>query len=97
MPEPSDDEGTKSSASSGESQRDKENYHVDTSIIPRKKRKVGVVQKSASRKKDFRNGKPSHSTKHVTHSLLQDELDGDESPMEIERKFGDVTNPFVFK
>ena len=29
-PEPSDDEGTKSSASSGDGQRDEENYHVDT-------------------------------------------------------------------
>ena len=57
-----------------------------------------MVQRSASRKKDFRNGKPSHSTKHVTPSLLQDELDEDESPIKIEeKKNGDVTNPFVFK
>jgi hypothetical protein len=96
-PEPSDDDGTKSSASSGDSQHDEENYHVDTGKIPRKKRKVGVVQRFASRKKDFRNGNPSHSTKHVTHSLLQDELDEDKSPMEIEKKSGDVTNPFAFK
>ncbi len=67
-PEPSDDEGMKSSASSGHSQRDEENYHIE---IPWKKRKVGVVQRSASHKKDFRNEKPSHSTKHVTPSLLQ--------------------------
>jgi hypothetical protein len=96
-PEPSDDDRTKSSASSGDSQRDEENYHVDTGKIPQKKRKVGVVQRSASRKKDLRNEKPSHSTKHVAPSLLQDELDKDESSMEIEKKSGDVTNPFVFK
>jgi hypothetical protein len=42
-PELSDDEGTKSSASSKDGQRDEENYHVDTGKIPRKKRKVGVV------------------------------------------------------
>ena len=96
-PEPSDDEGTKSSASSGDGQRDKENYHVDTGRIPQKKRKVGVVQRSASCKKDLRNEKPSHSMKHVTHSLLQDELDEDESLMETEKKSGDVTNPFAFK
>ncbi len=35
-PEPSDDEGTKSSASSKVGQRDEENYHVDTGKIPRK-------------------------------------------------------------
>jgi len=86
MPEPSDDDRTKSSATSGDSQCDEENYHVDTGKIPQKKEKVGVVQRSASRKKDFQNGKPSHSTKHVTPSLLQDELDEDESPMEIEKK-----------
>jgi hypothetical protein len=65
--------------------------------MPQKKRKVGVVQRSASCKRDFRNEKPSHSTKHVTPSLLQDELDEDKSPMEIEKKSGDVTNPFAFK
>jgi hypothetical protein len=70
-PEPSDDEGTISSASSGNGQRNKENYHVDTGKIPRKKRKVGVVQRTTSRKKNLRNEKPSLSTKHVTHSLLQ--------------------------
>jgi hypothetical protein len=86
MPELSNNDRTKPSASSGDSQRDEENYHVDTGKIPRKKRKVDVVQRSASRKKDFRNGKPSHSTKHVTPSLLQDELDEDKSPMEIEKK-----------
>jgi hypothetical protein len=75
-----------------------------------KKRKVGVVQRSDAytdapmrmsthlrRKKDLQNEKPSHSTKHVTHSLLQDELDKDANLMEIEKKSGDVTNPFVFK
>ena len=76
------------SANSGNGERDKENYHVDTGKILRKKRKVGVVQR------DFRNEKPSHSAKHVTHSPLQDELD--ESSMEI-KKSGDVTNPFAFK
>jgi len=35
--EPSEDEGVKSSASSGDSQRDEENYHVDTGKVPRKK------------------------------------------------------------
>jgi hypothetical protein len=90
-PEPSDDEGMKSSASSGDGQRDKENYHVDTGKVPRKKRKVGVVQRSASRK-DLRNEKPSHSTKHVTHSLLQDELDEDKTHVEIEKRSDDVTN-----
>jgi len=92
-PEPSDDEGTKSSASSGDGQRDEENYHVDTGKVPRKKRKVGVVQRSASCK-DLRNKKPSHPTKHVTHSLLQDELDEDTTRVEIA---DDVTNPFAFK
>ena len=53
MPEPSDDDRTKSSASSGDSQRDEENYHVETGKIPQKKRKVGVVQRSASCKKDI--------------------------------------------
>jgi len=48
--EPSDDEGAKSSASSRDSQRDEENYHVDTGKVPQKKRKVGVAQRSASRK-----------------------------------------------
>ena len=81
------------SASSGDSQRNKENYHADTGKVPRKKRKVGVVQRSASRK-DLRNEKPSHSTKHVTHSLLQDELDEDTTLEEIA---DDVTNLFAFK
>jgi len=95
-PEPSDDEGAKLSASSGDGQRDKENYHVDTGKVPRKKRKVGMVQRSAS-SKDLRNEKPSHSTKHVTHSLLQDELDEDKTRVEVEKRSDDVTNPFVFK
>ncbi len=56
-----------------------------------------MVQRSTSRKKDLRNEKPSHSTKHVTHSLLQDELDEDVNLMEIEKKSGDVTYSFVFK
>ena len=55
-----------------------------------------MVQRSASCK-DLRNEKPSHSTKHVTHSLLQDELDEDKSRVEIEKRSDDVTNPFVFK
>jgi len=91
-PEPSDDKGAKSSASSGESQRDEENYHIDTGKVPRKKRKVGVAQRSASHK-NLRNEKPSHSTKHVTHSLLQDELDDTTH----EKIADDVTNPFAFK
>jgi len=36
-PEPSDDEGAKSSTSSGDSQRDEENYHVNTGKVPRKR------------------------------------------------------------
>jgi len=36
MPEPSDDEETKSSTSSGDGQRNEENYRVDTGKIPRK-------------------------------------------------------------
>jgi len=92
-PEPSDDKGAKLSASSGDSQRDVENYHVDTGKVPRKKRKVGVAQRSASRK-NLRNEKPSHSTKHVTHSLLQDELDKDTTREKIA---DDITNPFAFK
>jgi len=88
MPEPSNNDGTKSSANSGDGERDEEYYHVATSKIPRKKRKVGVVQR------DFQHEKPSHSAKHVTPSLLKNELD--ESSKEIE-KSGDVTNPFAFK
>jgi len=59
--------------------------------IPQKKRKVGVAQKSASSE----NKKPSHSVKHVTHLLLQDELEADESLTEIKNKNNDVTNPFA--
>jgi hypothetical protein len=55
-PEPSDDDGSKSS-NSRDGEIDEENYHVDTSKVPRKKRKVGVVQKN------FRAEKPSHSAK----------------------------------
>ncbi len=83
----------KSSASSKDGQRDEENYHVDTGKVPRKKRKVGVAQRSAFHK-DLRNEKPSHSTKHVTHLLLQDELDEDTTREEIA---DDVMNPFAFK
>jgi hypothetical protein len=94
-PELSDDDGAKSSANSGDDEPSEENYHVDTGKILRKKRKVGVTQK------DFRREKPSHSAKKVakkvTHSLLQDELDENESSMEVEKKSGDVTNPFAFK
>ena len=93
MPEPSDNEGTKLSASSGDGQRDEENYHVNTGKIPQKKRKVGVAQRSAPRK-NLRNEKPSHSTKHVTHSLLQDELDEVTTSVEIA---DDVMNLFAFK
>ncbi len=35
--------------------------------------------------------------KHVTPSLLQDELDANENPMEIEKKSDDIMNPFAFK
>jgi hypothetical protein len=91
--EPSNYEGAKSSASSGDSQRDEENYHVDIGKVPQKKGKVGVAQRSASRK-NLRNEKPSHSTKHVTHSLLQDELAEDTTREKIT---DDVTNPFAFK
>ena len=58
-----------------------------------KKRKVDVPRRSATRKNP-RNEKPSHSTKHVTHSLLQDELDEDTTREEIA---DDVTNPLAFK
>jgi hypothetical protein len=44
--------------------------------------------------RDFRHEKQSHSAKHVTHSLLQDELDEDMTREEIA---DDVTNPFAFK
>ena len=93
MPDPSDDEGTKSSASSGDGQHDEENYHVDTGKVPQKKRKVGVAPRSASHK-DLQNEKPYHSTKQVTHSLLQVELDEDTTRVEIA---DDITNPFAFK
>ena len=52
-----------------------------------------MAQRSASRK-NLRNEKPSHSTKHVTHSLLQDELNEDTTREEIA---DDVTNLFAFK
>jgi hypothetical protein len=61
----------------------------------KKKRKVSVAVSVA--RKDFRREKPSHSAKKVTRSLLQDELDENESSMEVEKKSGDVTNPFAFK
>ena len=83
----------KTSANSGDGERDEENYQSILGKILRKKRKVGVAQRSASRK-SLRNEKPSHSTKHVTHSLLQDELDEDTTREEIA---DDVTNPFAFK
>ena len=91
-PEPSDDEG-ELSVSSGESQRDEENYHVDTGKVPRKKRKVDVARRSATRK-NLRNEKPSHSTKDVTESQFQDELDATTHEKQIA---ADVTNPFDFK
>jgi len=93
-PKPSDDEGARSSASSSESQRGEENYHVDKGKVPRKKRKVDVARRSASRK-NLQNEKPSHSTKHVTDSLLQDEF-GDATTHE-KQIADDVTNPFAFK
>ena len=37
------------------------------------------------------NKKPSHSAKHVTHSLLQDELEANESSTEIKNKNNDIT------
>ena len=92
MPEPSDDDGGKSSASSRDSQRDEENYHVDTGKVPRKKRKVSVARRSASRK-NLRNEKPSHSAKCVTESLLQDEFSATTHAKQID---DDVTNPFAF-
>jgi len=94
MPEPSDDEGANSSMSSGKSQHNEENYHVDTGKVPRKKRKVDVARRSASHK-NLRNEKPSHSTKHVTDSLLQDEF-GYTTTHE-KQIANDVTNPFAFK
>jgi hypothetical protein len=57
---------------------------------------VGVAQKSVSRQKNSKNKKLSHSAKHVTHSLLQDELEADESSREIKNKNDDVMNPFAF-
>ena len=47
-------------------------------------------QKSASRQKKSENKKPSHSAKHVTHWLLQDELEADESSTEIKNKNDDT-------
>jgi len=91
-PEPSNDEG-ELSASSGESHRDEENYHVDTGKVPRKKRKVDVPRRSATRK-NLRNEKPSHFAKHVTESLLQDEFGTTTHEKQIA---DDVTNPFAFK
>ena len=81
------------SASSGESHREEENYHVDTGKVPRKKRKVDVPRRSATRKNP-RNEKPSHSAKHVTESLLQDEFGATTHEKQIA---DDVTNPFAFK
>ena len=91
-PEPSDDEG-ELSTSSGESQRDEENYHVDKGKVTRKKRKVDVARRSATLK-NLRNEKPSHSAKHVTESLFQDELEATTHDKQIA---DDVTNPFAFK
>jgi len=91
-PEPSDDEG-ELSGSSGESHRKEENYRVDTGKVPQKKRKVDVPRRSATHKNP-RNEKPSHSTKHVTDSLLQEELDATTHEKQIS---DDVTNPFDFK
>ncbi len=64
---------------------------------------VDVVQRCKPHKRDvFLPEKPSHSMKHVTCSLLQDERDADECLMELEKEFGDhdvtddAMNPFVF-
>jgi hypothetical protein len=74
-------------------ERDEENYQSILGKKPRKKRKVDVARRSASCK-NLRNEKPSHSTKHVTDSLLQDELDTTTHEKQIS---DDVTNPFDFK
>ncbi len=62
-----------------------------------------MVQRSEPHKRGlFQPEKPSHSMKHVTHSLLQDELDADEFLLELETEFGDhdvtddAMNPFAF-
>ncbi len=81
------------SANSEESHRDEENYHVDTGKVPQKKRKVDVPRRSATRKNP-RNEKPSHSAKHVTESLLQDEFGATTHEKPIA---DDVTSPFAFK
>ena len=52
-----------------------------------------MARRSASWK-NLQNEKPSHSTKHVTDSLLQDELDATTHEKQIA---DDVTNPFAFK
>jgi hypothetical protein len=69
----------------------------------KKRRMVDVVQRSKPHKRDvFQPEKPSHSMKHVTRSLLQDELDADECLTELEKEFGDhdvtddTMNPFAF-
>jgi len=82
------------SVNSGESHREEENYHVDIGKVPRKKRKVDVPRRSTTRKNP-RNEKPSHSAKHVTGSLLQDELDA--TTHVVKQIADDVTNPFAFK
>ena len=73
-------------------ERDEENYQ-SMGKKPQKKRKVDVAGRSPSCK-NLRNEKPSHSTKHVTDSLLQDELDTTTHEKQIS---DDVTNPFDFK
>ncbi len=55
-----------------------------------------MAQKSASSQKNSENKKPSHSAEHVTHLLLQDELEADESSTEIKNKNDDAANPFAF-
>ncbi len=52
-----------------------------------------MARRSATRK-NLRNEKPSHFTKHVTESLFQDELDATTHEKQIA---ADVTNPFDFK
>ncbi len=67
------------STNSGDGECDEENYQSILGKILQEKRKVGVAQR------DFQREKPSHSTKKVTRSLLQDELDENESSVEIKK------------
>jgi hypothetical protein len=89
-PEPSD--GQTKSSKSNVNQHDEKNYHIDTGKISYqiKRRMVDVVQRSKPHKRDiFQPEKPSHSMKHPTCSLLQDELNTDKCLMELKKEFGD--------